>query len=257
MDKRNELQSGSMRNAVFEYVKKEYKSKIEYLWKSTPDAAVFRHEDNRKWYGLVMEVSKKKLGIAEDERIDVLNVKIDDAMLYEILLQQEGYFPGYHMNKRNWMSVLLDGTLSLDAICDVIDISYKATASKRKREQIRPPKEWVVPANPKYYDIEHMFDDTDTVDWKQGNGIKVKDTVFLYVAAPISAILYKCKVVETDMPYNYHDENLTIRSLMKLKLIKKYKPSRFTFDKLKNDYGVFAIRGPRSVPNSLSAALKK
>lgn len=77
----------------------------------------------------------------------------------------------------------------------------------------------------------------------------------MYVASPVSAILYKCKVMETDIPYKYADENLTISALMKIKLLKRYKPEKFTFDILKDEYGIYAIRGPRGIPNSLSAAL--
>lgn len=161
------------------------------------------------------------------------------------------------MNKKSWISILLDGTVPFDKICDMIDLSYQATATKEKKAKLRPPKEWLIPANPKYYDIEHAFDATDTIDWKQGNGIKTKDTVFLYVAAPVSAILYKCRVLETDIPYTYQDGNLTIKSLMKIKLLKRYKPDCFPFDKLKNEYDIFAVRGPRSVPDRLSAALSR
>ncbi|HCT92607.1 MAG TPA: MmcQ protein, partial [Lachnospiraceae bacterium] len=129
--------------------------------------------------------------------------------------------------------------------------------SAKKKKKIRPPKEWLIPANPKYYDIEHAFDDAEEIDWKQGNGIKTGDTVFMYAAAPVSAILYKCKVTETDIPYTYADQNLSITALMKIKLLKRYKPDRFTFETLKKEYGIYAVRGPRGIPNSLSAALKK
>ena len=78
----------------------------------------------------------------------------------------------------------------------------------------------------------------------------------MYVGSPISAILYKCKVTETDIPYQYQDENLTITALMKIKLLKRYKPDQFTFDVLKEEYGIYAVRGPRGIPNSLSEALK-
>ena len=78
----------------------------------------------------------------------------------------------------------------------------------------------------------------------------------MYVASPVSAILYKCKVTETDIPFQYQDENLTIKSLMKITLQKRYAAEEFTFETLKNEYGIFAIRGPRGVPNSLSVALK-
>ena len=131
-----------------------------------------------------------------------------------------------------------------------------ATASAKKKQKNRPPKEWIIPANPNYYDIIHAFDDKDEIDWKQGAGIKTGDTVFMYVGAPVSAILYKCKVTETDIPYHYEDENLTIKALMKIKLLKRYRPEQFTFEVLKEEYGIFAIRGPRGITNSLSEALK-
>ena len=78
----------------------------------------------------------------------------------------------------------------------------------------------------------------------------------MYVGSPVSAILYKCKVTKTDIPYSYKDENLTIKALMKIKLLKRYKPDKFTFDVFKDEYGIYAIRGPRGITNSLSAALK-
>ena len=80
--------------------------------------------------------------------------------------------------------------------------------------------------------------------------------MFMYVAAPVSAIMYKCKVIETDIPYKYQDENLTIKALMTIKLLKRYDPEEYTFDVLKEEYGIFAVRGPRGIPHSLSEALK-
>ena len=73
--------------------------------------------------------------------------------------------------------------------------------------------------------------------------------------APVSAILYKCKVLETDIPYEYQDRNLVLKALMKISLMKRYDPEAFTFDVLKEDYGIYAVRGPRGVPYSLSQKL--
>lgn len=129
--------NNSLREEVFEYVKKKYKSEIEYLWSRSPDSAVFRHDDNNKWYGLVMDVPKSKLGLSGDERVDVLNVKADDLLHHDMLMQQEGYLPGYHMNRKNWISILLDGTVPIEEICDMIDMSYGATASKKNKSRLR------------------------------------------------------------------------------------------------------------------------
>ena len=69
--------------------------------------------------------------------------------------------------------------------------------------------------------------------------------------------MFKCKVGETDIPYKYSDGNIKIKSLMRIKLMKRYGCDRFTFDVLREEYGIHAIRGPRGIPNSLSAALKE
>ena len=246
-----------MRTRLFAYIKKKYKVTPEYPWRKYDDNAVFRHVDNRKWFALVMEVSGEKLGLGTAEPIPVINLKIDDLMFRDMLVQQKGIMPAWHMNKQHWITVLLDGTVPEDQVLDLIDASFMATASAKRKQKERPPKEWIIPSNPKYYDIIHAFDDTDEIDWKQGSGIKTGDTVFLYVGAPVSAILYKCRVTETDIPYSYQDGNLTIKALMKIKLLKRYKPDRFTFEVLKEEFGIFAVRGPRGIPNSLSAALGK
>lgn len=241
-----------MREKVFAYIKKKYKTSPEYPWAKYDDNAVFRHSDNKKWFALVMGVEKDKLGLSGTEYVDVINLKIDDMMFRDILVQTEGILPAYHMNKEHWITVLLDGTVEENKVYDLIDVSYMATASKKKQGKIRPPKEWIIPANPKFYDIEHAFDKAEIIDWKQSSSVKVGDTVFMYVAAPVSAILYKCKVVEVDIPYDYQDKNLTITTLMKIKLMHRYDRKQFTFDRLKEDYGIYAVRGPRGVPNSLS-----
>lgn len=246
-----------MRDKIFSYIKKEYKISPEYPWGKYENNAVFRHSDNKKWFALVMEVQREKLGLSEWGYADVINLKIDDVMHRDILTREKGILPAYHMNKKHWISVLLDGTVKEDKVFDLIDASFLATASKKKKEKIRLPKEWIVPANPKYYDIEHAFDNKKVIDWKQSSSIKVGDTIFMYVAAPISAILYKCKAIEVGIPYNYEDKSLVITTIMRLQLLQRYGPEQFTFDRLKKDYGIYAVRGPRGVPNSLSYELNR
>lgn len=244
-----------MREKVFSHIRKQYKTSPEYPWGTYEKNAVFRHSDNKKWFALVMEVGRDRLGLTGREPVDVINLKIDDMMLREVLTREKGIFPAYHMNKNHWISVLLDGTVKEDTVYDLIDASFLATASKKKKEKIRLPKEWIVPANPKFYDIIHAFDNTEVIDWKQSSSVKVGDTVFIYAAAPVSGILYKCKAVEVDIPYQYEGKDLTINTVMKLQLLRRYEPGQFTFDRLKKDFGIYAVRGPRGVPNSLSHEL--
>jgi hypothetical protein len=44
---------------------------------------------------------------------------------------------------------------------------------------------------------------------------------------------------------------------MTIRLVKRYPPDRYTFNVLKSDYGVYAVRCPRGVPNRLKAALMR
>ena len=245
------------RQTVFDYIRKKYKVLPEYPWQKYDNNTVFRHPDNKKWFALVMGVQRIKLGIAGDAYVDVVNLKIEDMFYRDLIIREDGIMPAYHMNRKYWITLLLDGTVTDDRVFELIDMSFLATASAKKKEKIRPPKEWLIPSNPKYYDIVHAFDGTDTIDWKQGAGIKKGDVVFLYIGAPVSAVLYKCKVTETNIPYHYQDENLTITALMKIRLLKRYPPEQFTFKILKSEYRIFAVRGPRGVPGSLSAALKE
>ena len=62
--------------------------------------------------------------------------------------------------------------------------------------------------------------------------------------------------METDIPYEHENKYITIKALMKIRLQKRFAPERFTFDVLKEEYGIYAVRGPRGIPNPLSAALK-
>ena len=123
----------SLREDVFCYVRKKYKSEIEYLWLSAPNCAVFRHADNRKWYGLVMDIPRSKLGLSGDAIVDVLNVKLESPLLVDLLTQENGYFPGYHIRRGNWVSILLDGTVKLEEICAWIDRSWQNTASAKTK----------------------------------------------------------------------------------------------------------------------------
>lgn len=246
----------TLRDQVFDYVKSKYQSEVEYLWMRYPSFGVFRHADNQKWYGVVMDIPRSKLGLPGEDIVDVLDIKLGDLFLMDLLLKRDGFFPGYHMSHSNWISVLLDGTVEFDEISDLIDRSYMTTASAKTKKAIRPPKEWLIPSNPKYYDSVHAFDDTDEISWKQGAGIKTGDIVFMYIGSPVSTILYKCVVTKTDIPYSFERDGLTIKSLMNIRLLKRYDPEKFTFEVLNKKYNIFAVRGPRGIPHSLSEDLK-
>ena len=115
------------RAELFAYVDEAYGVKPEYLWESTPDAAVIRHPENRKWFGIVMSVLAKRLGLEGDRPVDVLNVKVDPADA-AALTQADGILPAYHMNKQHWISIVLgDGGVPDGMLLSLLDTSWRLT----------------------------------------------------------------------------------------------------------------------------------
>ena len=118
----------SIRQEIFEYVSGQYGTKPEYLWKSSPNCSVLRHSGNNKWYGIIMDVTKNKLGLSGTDIVDILNVKCDPDMIGSLRMQA-GVLPAYHMNKENWISILLDGTVEKERIFPLIDMSFALTGT--------------------------------------------------------------------------------------------------------------------------------
>lgn len=123
-----------MRETIFAYMKKKYNISPDYPWTKYDDNAVFRHSDNRKWFALVMRVAREKLGLSGEGDVDVINLKISDRMLKDMLVREPGIYPAYHMSKEHWITVLLDKTVGEDKVCDLIGLSFEATASKKKKK---------------------------------------------------------------------------------------------------------------------------
>lgn len=116
------------RDTVINLIFYEYNVEPEYPWDDSPDACVFRHYDNRKWFAIIMAVRNKSLGIEREGYKDVINVKINPAEIYD-LLQTPGILPAYHMNKKHWITILLDGAVNTKAIQKLLDYSYSVTKS--------------------------------------------------------------------------------------------------------------------------------
>ena len=87
-------------------------------------ATVYNVKENRKWYALMMEIPFSKLGITSDEIALILNVKISPEEK-ETLLQKEGVFEAYHMNKKHWISIALNVCKDEAFIQECIKNSYK------------------------------------------------------------------------------------------------------------------------------------
>ena len=101
----------------------KYKAEPEFLWDDTPDCGVFRNKESKKWFGIIMHVKRDRLIKNAEGFVDVMNIKLDDKV--EECIRINGIYPAYHMNKKYWVSIILDDTLSDELIFDLIDISFK------------------------------------------------------------------------------------------------------------------------------------
>ncbi len=121
----------NIKEKVLYYVKGKYNTQPDYPFSDSHEAAVLRRSDNKKWYGLIMNVSLTKFGFEDEKAVQVINLKCDPLMSGSLRLQ-EGIYPAYHMNKNSWISVFLDGSVDMEQIEFLIDMSYTLTSPKRK-----------------------------------------------------------------------------------------------------------------------------
>ena len=115
-----------------EYCLNVYSTSPDYPFDEDFETAVLRHTGNRKWYALVMRVSRRKFGFDSDEIIDVLNTKLPTDM-FGSFGAADGVYPAYHMNKLHWVSVLLPDATD-DTVQFLVNASYEATREKRKQK---------------------------------------------------------------------------------------------------------------------------
>ena len=222
-------------------IQKKYHVNPEFLWEKYPGFAIYRN--TKKWFALICNVAVNKVNkqSSSKDEIEVLNVKVPEEEI-NTFLQRNGYYEAYHMNKKNWVSIILDDTLKDDEIEKMIDKSYMA---------VNEGEIWLIPANPNYYDVIHCFDGTDEIIWKQSTDVHVGDIVYLYVASPYSKIYYQCKVREVDIPYSYVDKNVRMQRVMRIQLIRRLEHKNYDFTYL-NGLGIQSIRGPRKISQEIS-----
>ncbi|MEL0346203.1 MmcQ/YjbR family DNA-binding protein [Streptococcus pneumoniae] len=112
---------------IMAQVQEKYGNQLEYLWEKSPDTAVLRHEGNQKWYAVLMRNSWDKLEKGREGLVEAVNLKHDQVV---DLLSQKGIYPAFHMNKRYWISVALDDTLSDEEVLELIERSWNLTSKK-------------------------------------------------------------------------------------------------------------------------------
>ncbi|MDM5303965.1 MmcQ/YjbR family DNA-binding protein [Bacillus vallismortis] len=114
------------REDIFKHVKEKYGTSPDYPWEKYPNYASLRHESNKKWYGLIMNVLPEKLGLEGYDEIDILNLKCPPD-ISDSLRNGENILPGYHMDKEHWISIVLERTDPEGEIYNLIEQSFHLT----------------------------------------------------------------------------------------------------------------------------------
>ena len=120
----DEIFKANYTKEIITYVKNKYEDKLEFLWEKSSKNAVVCRKSSNKWYAVILTVSKRKLNLDSDEIIEVVNLHNSPEEI-EKLIDNKKYFPAYHMNKKHWCTICLDGTVELKEIYKLIDISYE------------------------------------------------------------------------------------------------------------------------------------
>ena len=122
--KREELKS---------FILENYIAATDRPWQKYPSFEVFRHPGSGKWFALIMDLPRGRLGLSGFGTLDVVNLKCDPVLVAS-LQGGSGIFHAYHMNKENWLTVALDGSAPDDILRALLDMSYDLTRPKRRKK---------------------------------------------------------------------------------------------------------------------------
>ncbi len=115
------------RTEILDYAQKTFGTKADYPFQKYPGYAALRDGEDGKWFALIMNAPRDRLGLSGDETIDIIDVKCPPDEV-EILKGKRGFLPAYHMDKKHWITIVLDGSVPKKEITRLIDGSHELIA---------------------------------------------------------------------------------------------------------------------------------
>lgn len=101
-----------------------YGDQPEFLWETTPQNGILRRADSGKWYAAILTIPKNKLGLDSQQVVEIVNFHATPADV-EQLLKRPGIYPGWHMNKKSWYTIILDGSIANEDLFRLMADSYR------------------------------------------------------------------------------------------------------------------------------------
>ena len=89
----------------------------------------------------MMNIPKSKVEPSAEGRVDVVNLKCPHEIIASFW-NETGIYPAYHMNKRHWLTILLDGTADRERLLFLLELSYHSTQTNSKPKNAKTSDEW-------------------------------------------------------------------------------------------------------------------
>lgn len=116
-------------NRITQLIIEKYGNYPEFLWEKFDGSGVFRNKESQKWYAGILDVEGSKIKKCKSGIIEVLDIKLDPDEIQELLLLPD-FYPAYHMNKKSWITIILDDSLTDKKIMELIHKSYLLSFGK-------------------------------------------------------------------------------------------------------------------------------
>ena len=116
-----------------EYILGQYEAESDHSFEEDSSVIVFKRQDNKKWFAATKDIEYRTLGMEKDGRVGIVNVKLD-PLIVASLKTRGGFRPAYHMNRDNWITILLDGSVDDEEIYTFLDMSFGNVGTKAKKK---------------------------------------------------------------------------------------------------------------------------
>lgn len=235
-----------------EMIRSQYGQQAEAPFSRFPQCFTFG-QDRDRWYALIMSADASQY-MNREGRTEILEVRCEGSEREE-LLQKSGYVRPQRMKKGSWIGILMEEILDDGEIAQRLEKSRRIAEGQNQIREGR--REWIYPANPKYFDLDHGFSVSDQLYWKQSSKVDIGDYVYIYYGMPFGSIRYLCEVTEKDIPNRGNDDGMIrMETLMRLRRLKFYDGNLVNRSVLRQ-FGFTNFRGPRYMSKELKEEIER